>query len=176
MPAPWNGASTSFQRVSAIATRARKAPRLVSNIAACSGATRASPRPMFAVTTGMLPGSSVKCGLPSGWTSPSERSTRPLGTFRTGIPVDASMTVGVPRTIFGLLLPRAITSIQASSSSPLRTRTSARRIVSILTEAGDHLDAGGVADQSLRDDVEIRQGGHDAQLRLRVAGGGDRRE
>ena len=35
-------------------------------------------------------------------------------------------------------------------------------VMRILTEAGDHLDAGGVADQGLRDHVEIRQGGHDA--------------
>ena len=86
---------------------------------------------MFAVTTGAVPGSSVKCGLPAGWTSPSERSTCPVRTFEDRKPRTASTTLGEPRSRRGLPLLSMTGSIHASSSSPLRTRISARLTRSI---------------------------------------------
>src|SRR5437667_237003 len=142
MPAPWNGASTSFQRVSAIATRARKALRLVSNIAACSGATRASPRPMFAVTTGMLPGPRVKCGLPSGWASPaaaivvsSTTATRTMAT-RGKRPISAPVAPVPART--ALEPEPAVAEVVLAPTMALALRQPARaaQLASRLAVAG----------------------------------------
>ena len=63
---------------------ARKSPRGGLEGRAVLGRHAARPSTMWAVTAGAVPGSRVKCGLPSGWTSPFERSTRPAGTPRTG--------------------------------------------------------------------------------------------
>jgi hypothetical protein len=88
---------------------------------------------MFAVTTGAVPGSSVKCGLPEGWTSPSERSTAPVRIFSTAR----------PRT--GLRSRWA--SRAAAAGLPLLSMTGS--IQAVLVEAVAHQDLGALDQQDL---------------------------
>src|SRR5712692_8341824 len=81
---------------------------------------------------GARPGSREKCGLPSGCTSPIERSTRVEGTSRSAMPREISIRPGAPRTIFGWFAPRTATSAHASSSTPFSTSASALRSFSIM--------------------------------------------
>src|SRR6266851_5415214 len=60
-----------------------------------------------------------------------ERSTRVLGTSRTGMPREASMRPGAPGITFGLFAPWATTSAQSSSSRPLTIMASARRTLTM---------------------------------------------
>src|SRR5438105_746575 len=111
---------------------ARKLLRFCSNAARCSGARRARPSTMFWVLVGASPGSREKCGLPRGWTSPIERSTRVVGTSSTSTPREISMRPGPPRMMFWLFEPSIATSAQASRSSPFSITASARRSLSIM--------------------------------------------
>ena len=62
-----------------------------------------------------LRGSSVKCGLPPGWMSPIERSTRCCGTSRSGTIVDATIEPALPFWILPLRDPLTSTGSQPTS-------------------------------------------------------------
>src|SRR5438477_1004936 len=111
---------------------ARKFFRFCSKAGRFSGAMRARPSTMVCVMTGARPGSSEKCGLPRGWTSPIERSTRVVGTSSTSTPREISMRPRPPRMMFWLFEPSMATSAHASRSRPFSTTASARRSLSIM--------------------------------------------
>ena len=96
-------------------------------------ARRAPGRPRCsAVMMGARPGSSEKCGLPEGCTSPPDRSTRVVGTSSTSTPRETSIRPRPPRMMLGLLAPSMATSAHASRSRPFSITASARRSLSIM--------------------------------------------
>src|SRR5437016_3367452 len=95
-----------FQRSISRPSRSRNAWRFFSNAGRSSDERRESPSTMFCVMMGARPGSSEKWGLPSGCTSPIERSTRVEGTSSRGMPREISIRPAAPRTMFGLFAPR----------------------------------------------------------------------
>src|SRR3989441_3783968 len=120
------------QRSISRASRSRNACRFRANAGRSSGERRESPSTMFCVMMGASPGSSEKWGLPSGCTSPIERSTRVEGTSSRGMPREISIRPAAPRTMFGLFAPRTATSAHISSSAPFSISASARLSFSIM--------------------------------------------
>src|SRR2546430_44092 len=88
-----------FQRSISRPSRSRNAWRFFSNAGRSSDERRESPSTMFCVMMGARPGSSEKGGLPSGCTSPIERSTRGEGTSSRGMPREISIRPPAPRTL-----------------------------------------------------------------------------
>src|SRR5919108_1464966 len=130
--APFTGSMAFVHFAISCSSRARNALRFCSKAARFSGATRASPSTMFCVITGASPGSREKCGLPCGWTSPIERSTRVVGTSSTSTLREMSTRPRPPRMMVALLEASMATSAQVSRPRPFSTTASARRSLSIM--------------------------------------------
>ena len=138
---------------------------------------------MLAVTTGAVPGSSVKCGLPDGWTSPSERSIGAGADLEHRQPAHgldharrAAQEPWVAAALDDRIDPRVL--VQAVAHQDLGALDQQYlagtnlQIVRILARPRRHLHVAQLADEGAGDRPEVGQRGQHAQALLGRRGGG----